>query len=923
MNPRLISGLVVGASLLAGGAATSAPFIATFEGHSDMHGGALWRNDRPNNNDQRGAGLEHQKVIRVGNNILVVGTGSYTDVTPLIPGAGLSSAQAGVLPPKDAGADGIGSQAQGKRIQGLCTSYKLDPIMGLVKTNMSYFTNNDSPDWQNAHKLAGASIDGGTAALVTYGYDPNGNRTRVYARVLGPNCELLSPQQQQFADNNDDYGGVNMATELALDAAGTSRACGTFIGNGNGEDDGHAFCVTAKKTGTGANTYTVTPDFEINTEPNEERTRAEVSMTSIPGHMLACWAAGNNQPPDQGLRCGLINTAPGIAENQRLVWRQYVARREGNIMYSTPTVTSIQTPDGKSTDKFMLSYVRVDVTNRNGRYKGRTEIYSLPLQITTTGFTKLDEPRKGLFGLSDGAHPGATAGVYGVDKRPVSFLWSGNVTDGGPGTVKIVGITADNKLEPVRALNWAAGTSGGYMSLWYGNNPKPRRVARTRSRPSSSTTSATASPVVTSPTSRRSSWPPTSTRSRTRVRTTAARSCRAPRRAPRTAAAVARTPSASRSSRLPPTRPRPARTRTRATRTRPTRPTPRVTSTTTRVRRSAAARRPVRATSAPCSSSVSASRSSAAAAASLPRRPNDKRKPSNMRNQMLLAAVASALIGCVGGIDPAQPDPDPEPDPTATPKDQFNSKVMPLMAACQGCHVGPSSSPTNPFLGETLSSQEGYYAALEKDRAVNGGWVPTAATILTKGPHEGRAWTSAEAETITAWLTAEQLVRGVDTTPVPPPNPNTSARGAMMQWAQCLSVSLAEYEATQAYTVANMQSENGQCLACHYAGAAGLVLLNNGQREKMLGHWQEEVFLQGVFTARIQPTTPPTYKMEAAETKFCNKGLEKNNNQGTHPEFNCNQNGMTRLKNFATQIQAKIDAGQCGTPAAFREPQPL
>jgi MYXO-CTERM domain-containing protein len=471
MNPRLISGLVLGASLLAGGVATSAPFIATFEGHDDMYGGALWRNDRPNNNNQRGAGLEHQKVIRVGQNILVVGTGSYTNITPMIPGAGLSSAEAGILPPADAGADGIGSQARGTRIQGLCASYKLDPIMGLVKTNMAYFTNNDSPDWQNAHKMNGVPINGGAAALVMYGYDPNGNRTRVYAKVLGPNCELLSPQQQQFADNNDDYGGLNVAQELAADGA-ASRACGTFIGNGNGEDDGHAFCVTATMTaGTGANTYSVAPNFEINTEPNEERTRAEVSMTSIPGHMLACWAAGNNQPPDKGLRCGLINTAPGVAENQRLVWRQYVAQRDGNIMYSTPTVTAIQTADGKPSDKFMLSYVKVDTSNRNGRYKGRTEILSLPLQVTTTGFTKLDEPRKGLFGLSDGAHPGATAGYYGVDKRPVSFLWSGNVTDGGPGTVKIIGITADNKLEPVRALNWASGTSGGYMSLWYGNNP--------------------------------------------------------------------------------------------------------------------------------------------------------------------------------------------------------------------------------------------------------------------------------------------------------------------------------------------------------------------------------------------------------------------------------------------------------------------
>lgn len=472
MNPRLISGLVLGASLLAGGVATSAPAIATFEGHNDMYGGALWRNDRPNNNDQRGAGAEHQKVVRVGDQILVVATASYTNITPLIPGKGLSSAEAGILPPADAGADGIGSQARGTRIQGLCTSYKIDPIAGLVKTNQSYFTNNDSDDWQNAHKMAAVAIDGGKAALINYGFDPPNdgqNRTQLYAKVLGPDCAILSPQELQFKDNDDDYGGAENL--LTADAAGVSRVCGTFIGNGNGSDDGHSFCSTATNTGgAGAAAYSVKPNYEIITENDEERTRAQISTTPIANHILACWAQGNNQPTDN-IRCGLINTAPGVPNEQRLVWRQRVATRNGNIQYGTPALAPILGADGLPSDKFMLSYVQVDTTNRNGRYKGRSKIFSLPIQIATTGLTKLDEPRTDLFGLTDGAHPGMTVGLYGVDKRPVAFLWSATVTDGGPGQVKIVGLSPESKLEPIRALNWAKGSSGAHSSLWYGNNP--------------------------------------------------------------------------------------------------------------------------------------------------------------------------------------------------------------------------------------------------------------------------------------------------------------------------------------------------------------------------------------------------------------------------------------------------------------------
>src|SRR5882672_8493754 len=80
MNPRPIARLIVGASLV-GGVASADPFIAAFEAHDDMHAGALWRNDRPNNNNQRGAGIEHQSITLLKNGrVLVVGTASYTDV---------------------------------------------------------------------------------------------------------------------------------------------------------------------------------------------------------------------------------------------------------------------------------------------------------------------------------------------------------------------------------------------------------------------------------------------------------------------------------------------------------------------------------------------------------------------------------------------------------------------------------------------------------------------------------------------------------------------------------------------------------------------------------------------------------------------------------------------------------------------------
>jgi uncharacterized protein (TIGR03382 family) len=64
-----------------------------------------------------------------------------------------------------------------------------------------------------------------------------------------------------------------------------------------------------------------------------------------------------------------------------------------------------------------------------------------------------------------------TTARYGADGRSVAIVFAGSITDGGTATAKIVGITPDGKLEPVRALNWADASSGGYTSQWYGHNP--------------------------------------------------------------------------------------------------------------------------------------------------------------------------------------------------------------------------------------------------------------------------------------------------------------------------------------------------------------------------------------------------------------------------------------------------------------------
>ncbi len=300
-----------------------------------------------------------------------------------------------------------------------------------------------------------------------------------------------------------------------------------------------------------------------------------------------------------------------------------------------------------------------------------------------------------------------------------------------------------------------------------------------------------------------------------------------------------------------------------------------------------------------------------------------------MRTQTLFASVALAMLGaCVGGIDMPTGGGSNTGSNDTTARQQFDSTVAPLLVSnrCAGCHVGPETGATNMFLG-TANSNDSFYAGITNDRAINGGFRAGAASLLTKGVHEGPAWQAADVTTISAWLSAEAAERGDDggggsnTGSGTVIQPNLSVRGAEQQWAACMSISQTEYMSTKAYAIADMQTENGRCYSCHEPGGAGGAYWGrNNQYLDMLTKWQEEVFITGAFQAQTQQTSPISYKMLVASNKICSKGKEQDNSSGTHPKFDCNQNVdgvvvLDAMASFATMVQAKADSGACPTPA--------
>ena len=319
-----------------------------------------------------------------------------------------------------------------------------------------------------------------------------------------------------------------------------------------------------------------------------------------------------------------------------------------------------------------------------------------------------------------------------------------------------------------------------------------------------------------------------------------------------------------------------------------------------------------------------------------------------MRTNLLFASVAMGLLGELRSRrngHPTGPGPGstPPPTPGQPARQDYHTNVEPVLSAkSAGCHVGPETSSTNMFLGQT-NTVDSHYDGITGDRAINGGFDPTQASILLKGMHEGPALSDIEKGAISEWLTHEGTERGTDgggTDPGSGSDPGTgsgttpvrssTADAAETQWASCLSVSTAEYQSSKVYLIANMHTDSGDCYSCHEPGGAGGAYWGtepNNTYLTMLSKWQEEVFITGAFAASAQSTTPVSYKIAIASSKICAKGQEKNNGGGEHPAFDCNQTvggvqPVTQLEVFRQGVQAHADGTAtpaCPTPYAFAQ----
>jgi hypothetical protein len=313
-----------------------------------------------------------------------------------------------------------------------------------------------------------------------------------------------------------------------------------------------------------------------------------------------------------------------------------------------------------------------------------------------------------------------------------------------------------------------------------------------------------------------------------------------------------------------------------------------------------------------------------------------------MRNTLLAAIAAIGLVGCVGGIDsgtPPKDDKDKDTDTDTGTNDPGNStnnqdnptnadlseakklyddNVYSIMAAkCTNgaCHqqAGTAGSATK-FVA--TAPADGWEIAVGYT-AFRGNFTPTNAGVLTMiaSGHQGASYTGDEIAKITAWLNKEVELRNGT---IPPADGGSEA---LATFAGCMTMDNFN-AANMAEAWGRMEAQNNQeCDNCHATGGYGFVANRADVDLVYNALTKKKYYLMQYIKADL--TVPDMPKVIINMSSFIGVANAQDPHR-EHPRFDCqegdcNNPGMTALKEFYDKTMADWTAGACG-PNTARPP---
>ena len=359
------------------------------------------------------------------------------------------------------------------RMQLFCASVAMDPTAGPTLQSMQYITNNNGNRYRNANYPRAMSIFNGEAAYIEYNYAPD-NRARRYGMVVGAGCQVMEGQTQVQAKNNDDCAGGQGGEDSVIfkQTATETRIYSSDLCNGNGRDDKWTRDTRITRNG---NQYNIQKISDFNDERNEERTRGIFIATADPNLFVTCWTAGNTQPSNRGVRCAGYNTNTDLDVEDRLLWRQYLARREGEVYQTQIRLSPVLDSAGNPTNIAISEHEQL--VKRRRREKGQATRMITTLQFSPAGMDVLTIPAPGYARAQDVTHGITCSTLWGREgeTKSVQFHVSGSI-NGNPisqASAQIMAFDpATSQVTEGRTFSLGTNQDVGWLSNIYGNKPE-------------------------------------------------------------------------------------------------------------------------------------------------------------------------------------------------------------------------------------------------------------------------------------------------------------------------------------------------------------------------------------------------------------------------------------------------------------------
>lgn len=199
-----------------------------------------------------------------------------------------------------------------------------------------------------------------------------------------------------------------------------------------------------------------------------------------------------------------------------------------------------------------------------------------------------------------------------------------------------------------------------------------------------------------------------------------------------------------------------------------------------------------------------------------------------MRNSTSIAAALLLMAGCLGDFEVDQ-GPGGSDDPSgATAEAMFADLHAQLNAECATCHAD-GNEVTGPDYQSTASPDANYASIMNYVSVTDGpivGNSPANSKLYFYGAHTGPAMSPELAGKVEAWIIQEAVEQGDSpedpgTPGTPGDEPKTLVQ-ALTKFSECMAFT--DFDATNFQDLANQNTAEGQCNACHNAGTGGAFI---------------------------------------------------------------------------------------------------